>query len=78
MRNITSRVIDIVAEQFGVERDTINQDTHLVNDLAADELDQVELLVGLEDEFDISLNEDIFYNCATVGSVTNLVSNALN
>ena len=52
MASIEERVIDIVAEQLGVEKDKIGRDTHFVNDLGADSLDTVELVMELEEEFD--------------------------
>ena len=41
MATVSERVIDIVAEQLGVAKDQINRDTHFVNDLGADSLDNV-------------------------------------
>ncbi len=58
MASVEERVIDIVAEQLGVEKDKITRDTHFVNDLGADSLDTVELVMELEEEFDISIPED--------------------
>ena len=45
MPSVEERVIDIVAEQLGVAKDQISGDTHFVNDLGADSLDQVELVM---------------------------------
>ncbi|MCC6508285.1 MAG: acyl carrier protein [Pirellulaceae bacterium] len=58
MASVEARVIDIVAEQLGVEKDKITRETHFVNDLGADSLDTVELVMELEEEFDISIPED--------------------
>jgi acyl carrier protein len=58
MASIEERVIDIVAEQLGVEKDKVGRDTHFVNDLGADSLDTVELVMELEEEFDISIPEE--------------------
>ena len=60
MASIEERVIDIVAEQLGVEKDKIGRDTHFVNDLGADSLDTVELVMELEEEFDIRFSMDHF------------------
>ena len=51
-RSIEQRVIAIVAEQLGVAPDKITANTSFVNDLGADSLDTVELVMQLEDEFD--------------------------
>ena len=53
MASVEERVIDIVAEQLGVSKDQITRDTSFVNDLGADSLDTVELVMELEEEFDI-------------------------
>ena len=50
MASVEERVIDIVAEQLGVEKDKITRETHFVNDLGADSLDTVELVMELEEE----------------------------
>ena len=67
MASIEERVIDIVAEQLGVEKDKIGRDTHFVNDLGADSLDTVELVMELEEEFDISIPDDQAEKIQTVG-----------
>ena len=59
MASIQERVIDIVSEQLGVEKDKISRDTHFVNDLGADSLDTVELVMEFEEEFDIDIPEEI-------------------
>ena len=53
MASVAERVIDIVAEQLGVSKDQIKPETSFVNDLGADSLDTVELVMELEEEFDI-------------------------
>lgn len=58
MASTQERVIDIVAEQLGVEKDKITRDTHFVNDLGADSLDTVELVMEFEEEFDIDIPQD--------------------
>ena len=55
MASVEERVIDIVAEQLGVNKDQINRETSFVNDLGADSLDTVELVMELEEEFDINI-----------------------
>ncbi len=58
MATVEERVVDIVAEQLGVDKDKITRDTSFVNDLGADSLDTVELVMELEEEFDISIPDD--------------------
>lgn len=52
------KVRKIVTEQLSVEENNVNLDSHLSNDLGADELDLVELVVALKEEFDIEINEE--------------------
>ena len=49
------RVTDIVADQLGVDKEKITAETSFVNDLGADSLDTVELVMELEEEFDINI-----------------------
>lgn len=65
--SVEQRVIDIVAEQLGVDKDKIKQESNFVNDLGADSLDTVELVMELEEEFDISIPDDAAEKIQTVG-----------
>ena len=64
--SVEQRVIDIVAEQLGVEKDKIKPESNFVNDLGADSLDTVELVMELEEEFDISIPDDAAEKILTV------------
>lgn len=67
MASIMERVVDIVAEQLGVDKDKITPETSFVNDLGADSLDTVELVMELEEEFDINIPDDAAEKIQTVG-----------
>jgi acyl carrier protein len=67
MATVEERVIDIVAEQLGVEKDKIKRETHFVNDLGADSLDTVELVMEFEDEFELSIPDEEAEKIHTVG-----------
>jgi acyl carrier protein len=56
--SVEERVIQIVAEQMGVSPDEVTKDTHLVNDLGAESLDAVELLMEFEEEFDLTIPDE--------------------
>ena len=56
---IESKVIDIVAEQMGVDKSTITRETNFTNDLHADSLDTVELVIEFEDEFETSIPDTV-------------------
>ncbi len=73
MASIEERVIDIVAEQLGVDKDKIGRDTHFVNDLGADSLDTVELVMELEEEFEISIPEDAADKIQRVGEAVDYI-----
>ena len=76
MASIEQRVVDIVAEQLGVEKDKITRETHFVNDLGADSLDTVELVMELEEEFDISIPEDSAEKIQRVGEAIDYIEKA--
>lgn len=58
MSNIQERVTDIVVEQLGLERDKVRPESKFVDDLGADSLDTVELVMALEEEFDIEIPDE--------------------
>ena len=76
MASIEERVIDIVAEQLGVEKEKIKRESHFVNDLGADSLDTVELVMELEEEFDISIPDDVAEGIQTVGEAIKHIDEA--
>ncbi|MGC6463393.1 MAG: acyl carrier protein [Pirellulaceae bacterium] len=67
MSAIEPRVIEIVAEELSVEKDKIRRDTTFIQDLGADSLDIVELVMALEEEFDINIPDDQAEKITTVG-----------
>lgn len=73
MASIEERVVDIVAEQLGVDKDKITRETHFVNDLGADSLDTVELVMELEEEFDISIPQDAADKIQRVGEAIDYI-----
>ena len=75
MASVSERVVDIVAEQLGVEKDKIKLETSFVNDLGADSLDTVELVMELEEEFDINIPDDAAEKIQTVGQAIEYIEN---
>jgi acyl carrier protein len=67
LATIEERVIEIVSEQMGVDKAQITRETSFVNDLGADSLDTVELVMEFEDEFDISIPDEDAEKIQTVG-----------
>jgi acyl carrier protein len=58
MASIAERVKQIVAEQLGVEEDQVTSEASFIDDLGADSLDTVELVMALEEEFDIEISDE--------------------
>jgi acyl carrier protein len=71
--SVEERVVDIVAEQLGVDREKVTRDTSFVNDLGADSLDTVELVMELEEEFDITIPDDAAEKIQTVGQAIDYI-----
>ena len=71
--SVMERVTDIVAEQLGVDKEKITAETSFVNDLGADSLDTVELVMELEEEFDINIPDDAAEKIQTVGQAIDFI-----
>lgn len=65
---VETKVIDIVAEQMGVDKSEITRETSFAADLNADSLDTVELVMEFEDEFETSIPDDQAEKILTVGN----------
>ncbi len=70
------KVIEIVAEQMGVDKGEVSRDTSFANDLNADSLDTVELVMEFEDEFDTSIPDDKAEQIQTVGNAIDYILEA--
>ncbi len=73
-QEIEAKVIDIVAEQMSVDKGQITRETSFVNDLNADSLDVVELVMEFEDEFETSIPDDEAENIKTVGEAVEFIA----
>ena len=67
--SIEQRVKEIIADQLGVEMEKITPDAKFVDDLGADSLDVVELIMAFEEEFGIEIPDEDAEKIATVGDV---------
>lgn len=68
------KVKEIIEEQLNIDNtNLITMDTELIDDLGADSLDAVEIIMNIEDEFDISVDEDHIDNIKTVGDIVNYI-----
>jgi acyl carrier protein len=75
-QEIESKVIEIVAEQMGADKAKITRDTHFVDDLNADSLDTVELVMEFEDEFETSIPDEQAEKIQTVGQAIDFIKQA--
>jgi acyl carrier protein len=67
LKNVEERVIEIVCEQMGASRDKITPETSFIQDLGADSLDTVELVIEFEDELDQNNPDEDAEKIQTVG-----------
>lgn len=70
---VLEKVKSILAEQFDVEEEKITADTDLQEDLGADSLDVVDLLMSIEDEFDVEVPDEEIENIKTVGALVSYI-----
>ncbi len=70
---LEAKVIEIVSDQMGVDKGEISRETHFVNDLNADSLDTVELVMEFEDEFEISIPDEEAEKIQTVGEAIDYI-----
>jgi len=66
---IEEKIFNIVVDQFNVDRESISNETSFKNDLNADSLDLVELIMALEDEFDLELEDENIEDIHTIHDV---------
>lgn len=64
-----SKIVDIIANQLGVEKDIITPEANVVDDLGADSLDVVELVMALEEAFDLEIPDEDAENIRTVKDI---------
>ena len=64
---ILDKVKDVIVDQLTVEEDDVNEDAAFIDDLGADSLDLVELVMALEEQFGISIPDEEVENIKTVG-----------
>ena len=74
---IEAKVTEIVSEQMGVDKGEISRETSFINDLNADSLDTVELVMEFEDEFDMSIPDEEAEKIQTVGAAIDYIAKVL-
>lgn len=76
-QEVQDKVLKIVAEQMSVEKGELSRATSFVNDLNADSLDTVELVMELEDEFDLTIPDEEAEKLKTIGEAIDYIVKAL-
>ena len=75
MENVEKRVRKVVGEQFNIDAVSINLDHDFMNDIGSDSLDLVELVMNIEEEFDVEIPAEEAEQLMTTGSVVNWLNN---
>ena len=73
MSDTLEKISELVADKLGVEASKVNAEAKFVEDLGADSLDTVELIMQLEDEFNLEIPDDEAEKLTTVGSVAEYI-----
>ncbi len=72
---VLEKIKAILSAQFSVEEDDITTETTLADDLGADSLDVVDLLMSIEDEFEVEIPDEEVENIKTVGALVEYIEN---
>ncbi len=77
MNEVFDVLKDIIVDQLGVEDDLVTMDTSFTDDLEADSLDMVELMMAIEEEYDIEISEDDAETIVTVGDAVSYINSKI-
>lgn len=69
------KILEIIADQFGISTDELQEDTSFVDDLNADSIQLMELVMTLEEEFDTEIDEEDITSIETIGDVIEYIDN---
>ncbi len=73
--DIFAKIKEVIIDKLGVEEDKITREAHFVDDLGADSLDTVELIMQLEEEFGVEIPDEDAENITTVGAAIDYIEN---
>ena len=71
---IFEKITEILAEQLAADQETMTMETKIAEELGADSLDHVDLLMSIEDEFGVEIPDEEVENLHTIGDVVNYIS----
>ena len=74
---VFEKIKEALVAQFEVDPETITRDTDVMNDLGADSLDLVELIMTLEDEYGVSVTDESVYEHKTVGEIADFIDSLI-
>ncbi|MBK5261380.1 MAG: acyl carrier protein [Peptostreptococcaceae bacterium] len=75
---VFDKIRSIIVEQLGVEESQVALDTHLMKDLEADSLDAVEIIMAIEDEFDLEVPDEAAEKFQSVGDIVKYVEEKIS
>ncbi|PWM68573.1 MAG: acyl carrier protein [Eubacteriales Family XIII. Incertae Sedis bacterium] len=75
---VFEKIREIIMEQLNVDQDDVTMDTHLMKDLEADSLDAVEIIMAIEDEFEIEIPDDDAEKFQNVSDIVRFVEEKTN
>jgi acyl carrier protein len=78
MSDVAEKVKAIIVDKLGVDESEVTNEANFINDLGADSLDTVELIMEFEKEFDVQIPDDKAEAIATVGDAISFIKGALN
>ena len=70
---VLDKIKELIAEELGIEEDVINMESSLSEDLGADSLDAVELVMAIEDEFEIKVSDEVAQKFQTVQQIVDFI-----
>ncbi|MGN0664424.1 MAG: acyl carrier protein [Negativibacillus sp.] len=75
--DVLEKIIDILCDQLDLDREQVTEDSEIIDDLGADSLDIVDLVMTLEEEFDTEISDEVIEGMKTVGDVVKYVEEHL-
>lgn len=74
---VFEKIRDLIVKEFNVSPDAVTMETHFADDLGADSLDAVDLVMSIEDEFNVEVDEDTAQNIRRVKDIVNFVESKI-